>query len=60
MGEIWTGGELVPAPTSMWSCLRGITTHMENEGNKKGRDKLKDKKKKSFSCKIQSVFTSTK
>ena len=59
MGEIWTGGEPVPAPTSMWSCLRGIRTYMENEGNKKGRDKLKDKKK-SFSCKIQSVFTSTK
>ena len=52
MGEIWTGGEPVLAPTSMWSCLRGIRTYMENEGNKKGRDKLKDKKKSHFHAKF--------
>ena len=36
----------------MWPFLRGTWTYMEEEGNKKGRDKLKDKRTSHFHAKL--------
>ena len=39
----------------MRPCLRGKRTYMEKEGNKKGRDKLKDKKTNHFHAKLNQL-----